>query len=243
MRWIESEDLNMYAHSKTRSRILVVDDEETIREVVRRYLEREGFEVSEAIDGPSALARLSDECFDLMILDWMLPGMDGAAIAARVRQESELPIVMLTARGEVHDRIEGLERGVDDYVVKPFSPRELVLRVRAILRRAEEAALSSADSIELHGVLLDPAARTVSVQEQQVSLTAKEFELLHFLMRHPRQVFSRDQLLDRVWGYEFYGDPSTVTVHIRRLREKIEHDPSNPVRLLTVWGAGYKFDG
>lgn len=223
--------------------ILVVDDEETIREVLRRYLEREGFRVIEAADGESALTAIDSDEPDLIVLDLMLPGVDGLEIARSLRRHRPIPIVMLTARGELSDRIEGLELGADDYIVKPFSPREVTLRVNAVLRRREEGTIEAGDPIEVDDLLLDPRTREVHIDGNPAELTAKEFDLLHFLMRHPRQVFSRDQLLDNVWGYEFYGDPSTVTVHIRRLREKIETDPSNPQRLLTVWGVGYKYEG
>lgn len=223
--------------------VLVVDDEATIREVLRRYLEREGFQVREAADGEQALAVLEEGPPDLVVLDLMLPGIDGLSLAARLRRRSAVPVVMLTAKGELQDRIEGLEVGADDYIVKPFSPREVVLRVKAVLRRTEEDKLDSPEPVEAAGVHLDPAGREVRVEGEPIDLTAKEFDLLHFMMRHPRQVFGRDQLLDNVWGYDFYGDPSTVTVHIRRLREKIETEPSEPTRILTVWGVGYKFEG
>jgi len=224
-------------------RILIVDDESTIRDVLRRYLEREGFEVVDAADGQAALAAVESGLPDLAVLDLMLPGMDGMTLAERLRDLGPVPIVMLTAKGETADRIQGLELGADDYIVKPFSPRELVLRVKAVLRRLEPNLGETDEEIEIHGLTLDPASRTVDVEGEPVTLTAKEFDLLHFLMRHPRQVFSRDQLLDQVWGYDFFGDASTVTVHVRRLREKIEADPSSPRRLVTVWGVGYKFDG
>ncbi len=224
-------------------RILIVDDEATIRDVLRRYLEREGFEVIEAVNGPAALEAIETELPDLAVLDLMLPGMDGLSLASRLRERSQLPIVMLTAKGETADRIQGLETGADDYIVKPFSPREVVLRVKAVLRRREPDLGEAAEALEIQGLLLDPPSRGVEVGGRPVSLTAKEFDLLHFLMRHPNQVFSRDQLLDQVWGYDFFGDASTVTVHIRRLREKVEVDPSSPRRLVTVWGVGYKFDG
>ncbi len=224
-------------------RILIVDDESTIRDVLRRYLEREGFEVIDAADGQAAMAAVESGLPDLAVLDLMLPGMDGMTLADRLRDLGPVPIVMLTAKGETADRIQGLELGADDYIVKPFSPREVVLRVKAVLRRLEPDLGEADEEIEIHGLTLDPASRAVDVNDKPVSLTAKEFDLLHFLMRHPRQVFSRDQLLDQVWGYDFFGDASTVTVHVRRLREKIEADPSSPRRLVTVWGVGYKFDG
>ena len=230
--------------AKTAARkVLVVDDERTIREVLRRYLEREGFQVSEAQDGAEALAAASQDPPDLVVLDLMLPKVDGLEVARQLRSERRVPIVMLTAKGELEDRIEGLELGADDYIVKPFSPREVMLRVNAVLRRAAEGTIDAGEVVEASGLRLDPGTRQVSLAANPVDLTSKEFDLLYFLMQHPQQVFSREQLLDHVWGYEFYGDPSTVTVHIRRLREKIEEDPSEPKRLRTVWGVGYKYDG
>lgn len=222
--------------------ILVVDDEDTIRDVLRRYLERDGYSVSEAADGSQAVALAATHEPDLIVLDLMLPGMSGMEAAELIRRERDTPILMLTARGALDDRIAGLEQGADDYVVKPFSPREILLRVQAILRRTEETAQESSQAIEHGDLKLDPGERVVWRGGERLSLTAKEFDLLHFFMRHPRQVFSRDQLMDQVWGYEYYGDPSTVTVHIRRLREKVEHQPSEPERVLTVWGVGYKYE-
>jgi DNA-binding response OmpR family regulator len=230
-----------------RRTILVVDDESTIREVVRRYLEHDGFDVREAADGESALAAVERQPPDLIVLDLMLPGIDGLSLTRRLRRDGfAVPIVMLTARGQTSDRILGLDQGADDYVVKPFSPQEIVSRVRAVLRRTTEPEAGDGapppplDSGRLH---LDPAARRVTVGGAPVTLAAREFDLLWFLASHPDQVFSRDQLLDHVWGYDFYGDPSTVTVHIRRLREKIEADPASPQTLVTVWGVGYRFQG
>lgn len=222
--------------------ILVVDDEDTIRDVLRRYLERDGYSVSEAADGSQAVALAATHEPDLIVLDLMLPGMSGMEAAELIRRERDTPILMLTARGALDDRIAGLEQGADDYVVKPFSPREILLRVQAILRRTEETAQESSQAIKHGDLKLDPGERVVWRGGERLSLTAKEFDLLHFFMRHPRQVFSRDQLMDQVWGYEYYGDPSTVTVHIRRLREKVEHQPSEPERVLTVWGVGYKYE-
>jgi DNA-binding response OmpR family regulator len=224
--------------------VLVVDDEATIREVVRSYLERDGFFVVEAADGHAALDAFDDTMPDLIVLDLMLPGVDGLTITRSLRQRYRVPIIMLTARGETSDRIKGLDLGADDYITKPFSPQELVSRVRAVLRRAD---LSTPDlpqqPLEFDGLSLDPASHSVSVDGKALDLTAREFALLWFMARHPRQVFTRDQLLDQIWGDEFYGDPSTVTVHIRRLREKIERDPSDPRYLVTVWGVGYRFEG
>ncbi len=230
--------------------ILVVDDEDTIRDVIRRYLERDGFTVREAADGYAALDSIRDEPPDLIVLDLMLPGIDGLTLTRQLRtprasgaeERRPLPIIMLTARGETSDRIRGLDTGADDYLAKPFSPQELVSRVKAVLRRAYDNAAPTDQALEFEELRLDPTARTLTIRGQAVALTAKEFDLLWFFARHPRQVFTRTQLLDHVWGHEFYGDPSTVTVHIRRLREKIEPDPSQPRYLLTVWGVGYKFE-
>lgn len=226
----------------SRKTILVVDDEDTIREVIRRYLERDGFSVTEAADGHSALDAVRDEPPDLIVLDLMLPGIDGLTLTRLLRARHQVPIVMLTAKGETSDRIRGLDLGADDYMAKPFSPQELVSRVNAVLRRSAGPPDQSPEALEFGELRLDPASRSVTANGRDVSLTAKEFELLWFFARHPRQVFTRAQLLDAVWGYEFYGDASTVTVHIRRLREKIEPDPSRPRYLHTVWGVGYKFE-
>jgi DNA-binding response OmpR family regulator len=231
--------------------ILVVDDERTIREVVRRYLELEGFAVTEAETGPEALSVLQTTSPDLIVLDVMLPGVDGFSITRKLRNpaeyaplsiEGEIPIILLTARTNEVDRVAGFEVGADDYVVKPFSPRELVARVKAVLRRSATATSDNETPVEFDKLHLDPRSRSVSVNKNPVTLTAKEFDLLWFLVRHPRQVFTRQQLLDHVWGYEFYGDESTVTVHVRRLREKIEIDPSKPNYIQTMWGVGYKFE-
>ena len=229
----------MTSNSKS---ILVVEDEQTIREVVRRYLERDGFDVREAANGHAALDAIEDEPPDLIVLDLMLPGVDGLTLTRQLRQRSNIPIVMLTAKGETLDRIHGLELGADDYIVKPFSPQELVARIRAVLRRAGDALPPPAQALEFDDLRIDPVTRAVAANGAEVTLTAKEFDLLWFFACHPKQVFTRAQLLDNVWGYEFYGDASTVTVNIRRLREKIERDPSQPRRLLTVWGVGYKFE-
>jgi DNA-binding response OmpR family regulator len=231
--------------------ILVVDDEATVREVVRKYLEREGFRVIEAETGPLALHWLHQQQPDLVVLDIMLPGLDGFTITRSLRdpagsslvgEQGSIPIIMLTARTEEVDRITGFELGTDDYVTKPFSPRELVMRIKAVLRRVTTAVGEDEKSLIFGDVRLEPTSRSVKRGEAPLSLTAKEFDLLWFLAGHPRQVFSRTQLLDQVWGYEFFGDESTVTVHIRRLREKIEPDPSNPTYIHTVWGIGYKFE-
>lgn len=222
--------------------ILVVDDEPTVREVIRRYLERDGYTVREAADGRSALDEIQSNPPDLVVLDLMLPGLDGLAITRQVRQKQATPIIMLTAKGETSDRIYGLDVGADDYLAKPFSPQELMSRIRAVLRRSTETTLPHEPPVEFDQLRIEPDTRLVTVRGQEITLTAKEFDLLWFLARHPRQVFTRSQLLDHVWGYEFVGDSSTITVNIRRLREKIELDPSEPTHILTVWGVGYKFE-
>ena len=223
--------------------ILVVDDEPSIVEIVTLYLQRAGYTVRSAVDGHAALRALTAEKPDLVVLDLMLPGVDGLEITRRLRAEGETPIIMLTSRSEETDRIVGLEMGADDYVVKPFSPQELVSRVRAVLRRAgNKAQTDQAEVLRFGPVQIDPGTRLVTIDGEEIVLTAKEFDLLWMLAGHPRQVFSRTQLLDRVWGETEYLDPSTVTVHVRRLREKIEPDPSAPAYIQTVWGVGYKFE-
>jgi DNA-binding response OmpR family regulator len=223
------------------TRILVVEDDATVAEVVRRYLEREGHAVEHVADGAVALARLQEVDPDLIVLDVMLPGIDGREVCRRVRAGSDVPIIMLTALGETGDRIAGLELGADDYLVKPFSPRELVARVRNVLRRS--AAAGSAplpDVLEGEGIVLNRRSRVVTVEGRRVELTQREFDLLAFLMAHPAEAFRREALLEQVWGYTF-GDTSTVTVHVRRLREKIEPDQAAPRYVQTVWGVGYRF--
>jgi DNA-binding response OmpR family regulator len=226
--------------------ILIVDDEASVVEVVTLYLQRDGFTVRSARNGTEALLALQSSRPALVILDVMLPHIDGLALIRRMRENPALdvPVIMLTARGREADRISGLELGADDYVTKPFSPAELVSRVRAVLRRT--AGRPRGDETEPpldYGELrLDAATREVAVRGMAVELTATEFNLLWYMASHPRQVFQRNQLLEQVWGYNDYLDPSTVTVHIRRLREKIERDPGNPAWLQTVWGVGYKFE-
>lgn len=228
----------------TSKSVLVVDDEETIREVVRRYLEREGFHVIEAEDGYTALDAIAEVPPDLIVLDLMLPGIDGLTITRqlRMRKGKPIPIIMLTAKGETSDRIRGLDYGADDYVSKPFSPRELISRVHAVLRRSGVSESQQDEKLIFDDLQIDTAARTVKVRGENVTLSVKEFDLLLHFTRNPRRVFSRTQLLDQVWGLDYFGDPSTVTVHIRRLREKIEQVPSNPQYITTVWGVGYKFE-
>jgi DNA-binding response OmpR family regulator len=226
------------------NRILVVDDEPMVTEVVQRYLVRDGFEVSTAGNGDEAIALAQRWDPDLVVLDLMLPGKDGLEVCRTLRRDSRVPIIMLTARGEETDRIVGLEIGADDYIVKPFSPRELVARIKAVLRRSQTQgeSASATDVLRFPGLSINPRTRGVEANGVAASLTAKEFDLLHFLASHPGQVFSREQLMNDVWDYTFAGDASTVTVHIRRLREKVEPDPLRPRFIKTVWGVGYKFD-
>jgi DNA-binding response OmpR family regulator len=228
------------------SEILLVDDDPTILDVVTRYLEDAGYRVATATDGQAALTAAIAAPPDLVILDIMLPKVDGLEVCRRLRALAPVPVIMLTARGDEADRIIGLELGADDYVAKPFSPRELVSRVRAVLRRAAgplAAPLSGAPEVLSDGDLrVDVLAREASLGGEHVRLTARELELLVFMMRHPRRAFRRESLLEHVWGTR-YGDTSTITVHIRRLREKIEVDPSDPQRIVTVWGVGYRWEG
>jgi two-component system, OmpR family, response regulator ResD len=219
--------------------VLVVDDEPTIRNVVVQYLRREGYATLEAGDGDTARSLLEREWPSLVVLDLMLPGTDGLALCRWIRDRSELPVIMLTARGEEADRIVGLELGADDYVTKPFSPRELVARVRTVLRRSGTPDQTH-ECVRFGDIEIDAAAREVLKNGHALKLTAREFDLLLFLARHPRRVFSRDQLMSRVWGYEPAFDSGTITVHVRRLREKIEDDPARPRHLETVWGVGYR---
>lgn len=222
--------------------ILVVEDEPSIREVVCLYLERANFEVIEAKDGEAALDVLDTQEIDLVVLDLMLPKVDGLEITRYLRELGDIPIIILTAMRAEADRIAGLEMGADDYVVKPFSPQELVSRVRAVLRRSRiTGELEQEEPIHFDELIIDPSTRLVTVGEKAKDLTAREFDLLWFLARHPRQVFTRDLLLEHVWGVSSYIDSSTATVLIRRLREKIETNPSQPKHILTVWGVGYKF--
>jgi two-component system, OmpR family, response regulator ResD len=222
-------------------RILVVDDDPTVLEVVSGYLHRAGFAVDRADTGPRALTRVRAAPPDLVILDLMLPGLDGLEVCRRLRVHGPVPVVMLTARGDEEGRILGLEIGADDYVTKPFSPRELVLRVESVLRRSGTPA-GGGPLLQGGGVTLDPAARTASDARGPLSLTLREFDLLEHFLRHPGRAFSREELMSAVWGWDF-GDLSTVTVHVRRLRHKVEADPAEPRLIITVWGVGYRFDG
>ncbi len=223
--------------------ILVVDDEPIVREVVGRYLRQEGFVVEEAADGPEALRRFAAARPDLVLLDLMLPGIDGIEVCRRIRTQSNVPIVMLTAKGDETDTVIGLGVGADDYVAKPFSPRELVARVKAVLRRAgTPPPVAAGDALRFDRLTIRPDRRQVEVGGEAIDLTAREFDLLLFLASHPGQVFSRDALLDKVWDWSYVSDGGTVTVHVRRLRQKIEPEPERPRHVKTVWGVGYKFE-
>lgn len=228
-----------------RRRILVVDDESSIREVLTHYLEAAGFAVMEASDGATALRIAAVSPPDLVVLDVMLPGIDGMEVCRRLRSDSTMPILMLTAKTEEDDKLAGFGIGADDYVTKPFSPREVVVRVQALLRRVEALSVPAMvldDTLRIGNLVVRPQLRLAEREGAPLDLTAKEFDLLRFLAEHPRQVFSRQQLLDQVWDIGYYGDASTVTVHICRLREKLEVDPTHPHHLRTVWGVGYKFE-
>jgi len=223
-------------------RILVVEDEPIVAEVVERYLRRDGHEVSRVADGRAAMEAIEAFAPDLVVLDLMLPGIDGMDVCRRIRARSQVPIIMLTARGDEVDKLIGLEIGADDYVTKPFSPRELAARVKTVLKRWQPQMRMESDAMRFDDLRMNGRTRVVESAIGPVNLTAREFDLLFFMARHPGQVFSRDQLLESVWDFEFPGDDSTVTVHIRRLRAKIEVDPSRPRHLKTVWGVGYKFE-
>ncbi|MGW5697975.1 response regulator transcription factor [Streptomyces asiaticus] len=241
----------------TPTRVLVVDDDPTVAEVVAGYLGRAGFAVDRAADGPGALARAAARRPDLVVLDLMLPGMDGLEVCRALRDKGPVPVIMLTARGDEEDRILGLEIGADDYVTKPFSPRELVLRVESVLRRGRTgprapgpsgpgpghpgSGLGSDEVTHRAGITLDPLARRAARDGRELALTVREFDLLAFLLRHPGVAFTREELMREVWGWDF-GDLSTVTVHVRRLRGKVEDDPAAPRLIQTVWGIGYRFD-
>jgi len=223
-------------------RVLIVEDEPMVAEVVERYLRRDGHDVRIARDGAEALREVERFQPSLLVLDVMLPGLDGMEVCRRLRERSDTPVIMLTARGEEIDRLLGLGVGADDYVTKPFSPRELAARVKAVLRRAGSQTPAERETLRFDDLRINAATRTVEDARGPVNLTAREFDLLHYLASHPGQVFSRDRLMDAVWDYEYAGDSSTVTVHMRRLRAKVEADPSRPKHLKTVWGVGYKFE-
>ena len=231
------------------ARILVVEDEPVVAEVVERYLRRDGHQVRRVGRGDEALVLFDEFAPELVVLDIMLPGVDGLEVCRRIRQRSNVPVIMLTARGEEVDKLLGLGIGADDYVTKPFSPRELAARVAAVLRRAANATPpgdspdhGASQAMRFERLVIDPVERSVLLQGEPVTLTAREFDLLQYLAEHPRQVFTREQLLDAVWDREFTGGESTVTVHMRRVRSKVETDPSRPRHLKTVWGVGYKFE-
>jgi DNA-binding response OmpR family regulator len=239
---MEIEMVKLEARSPAPGRVLVVDDDPTVSDVVRRYLERAGFVVDRAADGPTALALAAEHAPDLVVLDLMLPGMSGMDVCRRLRWTSDVPIVMLTALGEAADRVVGFETGADDYVTKPFSPRELVLRVQSVLRRAGRTEHLAESGPLVDGDLeLDLVSQTATRSTGPLNLTVREFDLLAYLMRHPNRAFTRAELLQHVWGWTF-GDQATVTVHVRRLREKVEDDPQQPCRIVTVWGVGYRYE-
>jgi two-component system response regulator ResD len=228
--------------------ILVVDDEERIRRLLRMYLEREDFSVEEAEDGETALDMALKKEYDLILLDLMLPGMDGEEVCSRIREKKATPVIMLTAKEEEADRVQGFEVGTDDYVVKPFSPREVVLRVKALLRRSSktkflETETTTKNVLMFPHLTIDHDAHRVKVDDKEVSLTPKEYELIYFLAKAPDKVFSREQLLKEVWNYDFFGDLRTVDTHVKRLREKLNHISHEAADMIvTVWGVGYKFE-
>ena len=219
--------------------VLVVDDDPIVRDVLSRYLARGGFKVATAEDGETAVAAFEAQHPDLVLLDLMLPRLDGFGVFEVIRRNGSTPVIMLTAKGEEADRIAGLDVGADDYVAKPFSPKEVLARVRAVLRRASKPQAETLDCGEL---VIEGAGRRVTRTGEEVTLTPREFDLLYLMASYPGRAFTRGELLDELWDFAFDGDPSTVTVHMRRLREKIELDPSRPQHIVTVWGAGYRFD-
>lgn len=235
-------DGTMIMSTEPRQRVLVVDDEPMVREVVSNYLQRDGFSVQSVGDGGAAIDAINASQPDLVVLDVMLPTVDGLTVLRRLREHSDVPVILLTARGGEADRVLGLELGADDYVPKPFSPRELAARVRSVLRRTAPTATSELSVQEFGDLVVDPVKRLVTRAGEEVALTRREFELLVFMTSSPGQVFSRAQLLENVWDSSVeWQDPATVTVHVRRLRQKLESDPENPERIVTVWGVGYRF--
>lgn len=233
---------------EVKSSILVVDDEERIRRLLRMYLEKEGYIIEEAEDGESALRLATERDYDLILLDVMLPGIDGIEVCSRLRQVKSTPVIMLTAKGEETNRVSGFEVGADDYVVKPFSPREVIYRVKAILRRSSATAFlskegASSNNIVFPNLIIEHDAHRVTAGGQEVALTPKEYELLHYLAVSPDKVFSREELLKDVWNYEFFGDLRTVDTHVKRLREKLNKvSPDAAGMITTVWGVGYKLE-
>lgn len=228
---------------ENKPKILIVDDEENICEIVRLYIEKEGFDAIIANDGQEAVAKFNKEKPDLILLDIMLPIKDGWQVCREIRAQSKVPIIMLTAKGETFDKVLGLELGADDYVVKPFEPKELIARIRAVLRRSADSVDEKADEDELSfdGLKINQSTYEVYIDDKKVEMPPKEFELLYFLAKNTNKVFTRDQLLDEIWGYEFFGDSRTVDVHIKRIREKLEGE-NRTWALKTVWGVGYKFE-
>ena len=222
-------------------RILLIEDESRIREMVKEYLENEGFVITEAADGAEGLEKFKSSEFDMLVLDVMLPKVDGWSVCREVRRASSIPIVMLTARGEEYDRLFGFELGVDDYIVKPFSPKELVARMRAVLRRSKNSGsnASSADLFEYKSLSVNISSRKVTIDGKNIEMTPKEFDLISFFVKNRDRVFTREQLLDKVWGYEFGGDYRTIDTHVKMLRESLGEYRS---LLVTVWGVGYKFE-
>lgn len=223
-------------------KVLVVEDEQRMRDLLRLYLEREGYQVVEAADGQTALELFTEHEFALVLLDVMLPKVDGWAVCRRIRNISDLPIIMLTARGEEIDRVTGFELGVDDYVVKPFSPRELMMRITALLRRTLNQAKTMEDRLKYDDLSIDHPARKVMSGSSEIALTPKEYDLLYFLASREGRVFTREQLMEQVWGYDFYGDLRTVDTHIKNLREKLKKAGTGAKYIVTVWGVGYKFE-
>lgn len=229
----------------SKERILIIEDEANIMELVAYNLEKEGWVVSRAATGEDGWEKVQNEHPDLVILDLMLPGIDGMEVCRRIRQTKltrDIPIIILTAKAEEADRVLGLESGADDYVTKPFSPRELVARIRAILRRVDKSfsEAEEKETLVLGPIKMDLRRHKVFVRDEEINLTPKEFDLLHLLLSHPGRAFSREYLLENLWGYEFFGDTRTVDVHVRRLRQKIEEDPAQPYWLETVRGVGYR---
>jgi len=225
--------------------ILIIEDDQSIAELERDYLQINGFSVDIATTGPSGLKKAKTNSYDLIILDVMLPGIDGFKICRQLRDEMDIPILMISARTEDDDKIRGLGLGADDYITKPFSPGELVARVKSHLARFSRLTKSEDQDrrniIELRGLRIDPISRQVFVNKKEITLTAKEFDILEMLCRNPNRVFSKENIFETIWGEEVYGEISTITVHIRKIREKIEHDPSQPQYIETVWGVGYRF--
>lgn len=242
------EEKTLEAVEATPKKLLVVDDEDRIRRLLRMYLEKEEYEIDEAKDGKTALEMALEEEYDLILLDLMMPEMDGIEVAEKLREEKETPIMMLTAKGEELNRIQGFEVGADDYIVKPFSPREIVLRVAAILKRAQGGGGSPgtsevSDTLKLPHLEIDNDSRRVTADDKPVNLTPKEYDLLHYLMSSPDQIFGREQLLREVWKYEFFGDLRTVDTHVKRLREKLKKQSPVAAKMIeTVWGLGYKLN-